>query len=378
MMTVMKNRLILLLLPSILIIALLSCNTLQKKRTHAWNKQATKVTNQNMEITPLKQKNIIITKHFLDKERYSLFFSLSAKGPIIPGLQQQAVPQGLFYHSERDWFLISNYMNNEKPSNITIINATTTKHTKTLWLQTAKSSPFTGHVGGISVSKNYVWVASGGGVYAVSLSKIDKTENNSFVILDSYYETEAKASFASYNEDILWVGEFARYTKQGRVYQTKEYHHMTARDKTQHNGWIVGYKIVTKDNPNDEVKILSSKSTPDYILSIPDKVQGIAFVNNLIILSISYGRKNDSFLYFYKNPMMDKPHKMINLKNKQVPLWFLDNTNKIIELISPPMTEGITNYRGKVAVLFESGSDKYRPTSSFPIDSIYIVDIDKL
>ena len=51
-----------------------------------------------------------------------------------------------------------------------------------------------------------------------------------------------------------------------------------------------------------------------------------------------------------------------------------DNTN--LEITAPPMSEGITEYQGAIAVLYESGSDKYRNTAKNPQDRIEILKIE--
>ncbi len=347
---------------------LTTCNT-GKNANPTKRKHIKKV----MSMPTLNQQEIENQENFIKnfKEYYNQFFNRAKKGPIIPGIFQQAVPQGLFYLAEKDWFLISNYMNNGYPSNITIINASSGKHIKTLWLKDSTGNPFYGHVGGIAANKTRVWIASGNGVYEIPINKIESSPNNSYINFDRYYQTETRASFASYSDDVLWIGEFARYTKTGRNYRTKEYHHLKSKDGSTHYGWVTGYKTDPKKGN------IIHPDTPDFILSIPEKVQGITFIKNKIVLSTSYGRRNDSYIYIYSNPMMNKkPDMQIKLNNRgKIPLWFLDNTNKISQILSPPMTEGITLYHSFIAVLFESGSDKYRPTSSFPLDSIYLINI---
>ncbi len=361
-----KNNLLLsglVILFVVTFIILATCTT--GKPTTPISKQHTQ---KGLSMPSLNQQEIKNRKNF-PRQHYPSFFNSAERGPLVPGIFQQAVPQGLFYLEEKNWFIISNYMNNGYPSNVTIIDAHLGKHIKTLWLRERDGTPFYGHVGGVAANKLKLWIASGSGVYEIPIEKIESTPNNSFIEFDRYYQTETRASFASYSNGVLWVGEFARYTKTGRNYKTKGYHHLKSRDGSIHYGWAVGYKT------DPQTGNLIDPQTPDFILSIPDKVQGIAFIKNQIVLSVSYGRRNDSYLYIYSNPMNKKPDTLVKLGNNSVPLWFVDNTNKVLEILSPPMTEGITPYHGRIAVLFESGSDKYRPTSSFPLDSIYFVNV---
>lgn len=103
----------------------------------------------------------------------------------------------------------------------------------------------------------------------------------------------------------------------------------------------------------------------EYILSIPDIVQDIEFTENYIVLSRSYGRKNDSKLEFYPNVLNKKPHGKIN----NIPFWFLDNPVKTINIL--PMSEGITKIGNSLYILFESAALKYINSGKHPTKYIW-------
>ena len=96
------------------------------------------------------------------------------------------------------------------------------------------------------------------------------------------------------------------------------------------------------------------------ILAAPDRIQGITLTGtDKVVLSQSYGRNNKSTLFFYDNPIGEKPHSTTNLNGKQVPVFFLDGKLPCETVQAPPMTEGLAYADGVLYILFESGADKY-------------------
>ncbi|MCK5758833.1 MAG: hypothetical protein KAH14_07045, partial [Clostridiales bacterium] len=75
----------------------------------------------DFQIPELLQQEIP-AENTIDLEEYSLYNSILENGPIIPGLFQGTVPQGMAYNEEADLMLISNYMYDTRPSCITAIS----------------------------------------------------------------------------------------------------------------------------------------------------------------------------------------------------------------------------------------------------------------
>jgi hypothetical protein len=91
---------------------------------------------------------------------YSDFYKVSTEAAAIPGLENGLVPQGFSYIPDKDWYVISNYFEDGSPSVLTVVEAATGKYVKTLALSNTDGTPFTGHVGGVAVSRQNVWIAS--------------------------------------------------------------------------------------------------------------------------------------------------------------------------------------------------------------------------
>ncbi len=325
---------------------------------------------QNFQVPKLVQQEIVVGNSN-DYEEYDLYNRIREEGPVIPGIFQATVPQGMAYYPDEDLMLISNYMFDGRPSCITAISMTDGLLKKTLWLLNPDNSPHMGHVGGLAVSKKYLWIASGKGVYYVSLESFENQSDNTNLKMTAFVQTAAKGSFATFSDGILWIGEF---TSRDGSYSVPDFHHFKNHEGNVNHAWMAGFILDSESDMINQENIIAGVFYPDYILSIPHEVQGAAFLNNKIILSQSYGRNNNSRISVYSDPLEEVSHNVFVTDNgRSIPVWILDEQNFELEIIAPPMTEGIVDYRGSAAVLFESGSDKYRTTAKNPQGRIHIL-----
>ncbi len=339
-------------------------------------------TSQNIKIADNKEafermdidQQSVVATNFKNSFLYEQFDKWRIEGPIIPGLQQTVVPQGMAYWEEKNLMVISNYMSDDTAGTLTVINMGDETFYKVLYLFNADKTPHIGHLGGVAISSRYLWIASGSGIYFIDLKTILDTTTKSKIYLPELIETETKGSFSTFSNNILWIGEF---TRENGSYSVPESHHIVTRDSSSHRGWLGGYKLDALTDMINMENTINGKIIPDYIFSIPDEIQGAVFIHDKILLSASYGRKNYSRLLLFHNPMEEKYHKDFNTVFKtDIPFWFLDNINKIGEINVPPMSEAATVYQNTIAVLFESASSKYRDTASFPLDRIQFLTLD--
>lgn len=280
-------------------------------------------------------------------------------GPVIPGLQQGGVPQGIAYSKRYHLIFISFYFDTHMPSAISVIDRSNNKAIGTFSLKESADAFHYGHAGGLAIHDPFISVSSERKIYKYRLADLVKGASSKPLVPVSTAETETNASFAGYYKNTLFVGEFAH----GSRYPTKISHHMKNRDDLKHYAWVCGYDI---DQENDR---------PKLILSIRQNVQGIYLTDDYIFLSISYGRRNRSVIAVYNNPLRTQPHTKVTFgKGEKVPLWYLDGKNLIKEIDFPPMSEGITLINGKLAVLSESGAQKYQNGGKGPLDYLILID----
>lgn len=288
-------------------------------------------------------------------------------GPTVPGLEEGAIPQGLVYWKKRNWFLISHYFENQsKASVLTAVNAATGKLERCLTLVEDDGNLHTGHVGGVAVSDKYVWIGSGK-LYRAPMAAVEEAKPLDFLKMQPPIETECWASFVGYHNKKVWVGEFV--SRENDIDGRPE-HKLKDRKGVEKYAWIAGYTLNADENMDGTAG--NKQPLPTAIISIRQKVQGMAFIGNSIVLSMSYGRKNSSTLASYRNPLSESQHRTVHVGGRKVPLWFADGENSEWEKNYPPMSEGICAYDKRFAVVFESGAQKYQKGGLGPIDTILL------
>lgn len=310
--------------------------------------------------------------------QYPKLWGISEPGPAIPGLADGMIPQGLAHWHEKNRLIISNYVESGGASTLMVVDAKTQALVKRVNLYEEDGAAYTGHAGGVAVSAQHVWIASDGYAYRIPLKELAGASDNGKLKLTDRFPTPTRASYATYAEGILWVGEFYSLPD----YPTDKSHRLTNNEKTTYNAWAVGYVLDPKTDRLPEGRVpASGDAVPDYILSTADKIQGMAVTGDSIILSQSFGRTKDSLLLKYEKPdLKGEPHQRVKLGGKDVPVWFLDRKNiakNAGSLTVPPMSEGIiTDGQNRLYVLFESGASKYRPTALSPMDRLRVIRLD--
>lgn len=134
-------------------------------------------------------------------------------------------------------------------------------------------------------------------------------------------------SYLTCHNDILYVGSF----------------------NLRKNGLVKKYNI--------------DKTNINYIgeFIVPNKVQGLTFYKNEMIISRSYGRRENSELLIFNYDENKNEYLKANKKYK-----------------FQPMLEQITEMNNDLYLLFESSSNKYKSTCKYVVNELTIIDIDKI
>jgi len=308
----------------------------------------------------------------IDMPEIEEFMAMSKEGPIVPALLQDAIPQGITYLEEKDWLVISYYRENKEPSLLGVVEAKTGDFVKAVYLYETESTPYIGHAGGVTASKSHLWIASGGNANWIETKELIDAENDSAIVFGGAIRTDTRASFTTYSDGVLWIGEYAL----GSDYPTEQSHYMKNRENKEHKAWAAGYKLDEDSDLLPESKGVNAagQAAPDYVLSLPDTVQGMHIASGLAWISQSYGSSKPSTLSGYQVSLAEEPHATAVFGDQTVPVWFLDNQNKAESYTIPPMSEGIVEYGDKMYILFESGATKFRRASSYALDRILVWD----
>lgn len=234
----------------------------------------------------------------------------------------------------------------------------------------ADGSAFTAHMGGIAVGTYNLYYTDGNhGIGYIPLTELTAGTNPISISVGESVSIAginngAETSYLSMSNGLLWTGNF--YNKDYSKVPGK-YHSM-----------MYGYEISGTNSASEFASLKAIAADPTYVVAAPDSVdqiQGVAYRNGQIILSRSYGRKNDSALTIYsctldKNSTVDNPTVL---------------SDQIKEVKSLPMSEGITLAGTNMLYnLFESGAAYYREgkggkaKGSNPTDQVWKVDVRKL
>ena len=253
---------------------------------------------------------------------YSDYYQMKDNYCINPGLNHGAVPQGIAVDEERDIVLTSAYMKDNTASRIYVTNSKNKVHITEL---TQNGKAFKGHVGGISLSKDDVFIADGSKIYKL---KLDDVMNEDYVEIGDGITVNNQAQFTFADDNYLYVGEF-NYAD----------HYVCENE-------IGDYKAICTKYSLDDL------TTPVAIYSIRDKVQGFCVTDKGdIVLSTSWSVAN-SYFYVYRSENIKQEGEY-----KGTPLYILDNEDLTIK--APAMSEDLSFSNGKVYTMFESACDKY-------------------
>lgn len=294
---------------------------------------------------------VLIGAHFITPIRYFDFFIDSAAEYKTPGMMDGAVLQGYAYDETTNTFLHTGYMKDKSASRIYVVDGDNTKDVKSVSLVYPDGKAFTGHVGGIAVYKDFVWVAKSDeqyGLWVLSLSEILAAEDGAEITLTKDTTVDCPPSFTYCDGTYVWVGEF----NDDGAYVSDEAHNFEVAGGALNRAIVCGYLI----DENSETGLASE--TPDKVMSIPNKVQGMTFVNGNWVFSTSYGFST-SHLCYYDDVTDETPDSSIEIDGVAIPVWFCDSESLVHDAEFQPMAEGIVTKDGKVWVSLESASLKY-------------------
>lgn len=268
----------------------------------------------------------------------------------IPETENGYVPQGFCYCEAQELYIIS-YYHSESSSVLVLIDAESNEHIKTISLYDEKDNAFNGHVGGIDDDGEYLYITCDKSVSRVLIDELLNSADS--VSLTEYFYTDVKCSYLNCDSEYIYVGEF--YTGGGS-YNTDKTHHIMYKPFDTSFARVNAYKLSDLNFSNDSDDV----TVPEFSLAVPNRVQGITRLDNgNIALSVSYGRKNYSYLYIYENVLINETEYLYVIDNREISVYFLSDEYKHDELILPPMLEGIDLKDDKVLGIFESGAQKY-------------------
>lgn len=326
--------------------------------------------------------SLVYTAEFLvscqqTDDAYDDFYYNSDFHCAIPGLKQKFIPQGVAYDEFTSSTFLTGYFDGGENSVIFVMDKNG-NFVKEIILS-FENKAYTGHSGGIAVSEKHVYVSNGKKLYHLSKQQILDGAAHQELSFDGFVKVDVNASYVSYSDGHLYVGEF-EYAKND--YNTDPSHRVTLASGKTNTALTLELEL----NENTVYGFENAVSSGDTVaytraFSHTERIQGFDFSkdSDLVVLSQSYGRKNDSRLYFHKPSKSDEAK--ITVGGAEIPLVVLSEDTLEKTVVCPPMTEDIDISGGKVYVCFESAAYKYyEGANAFnkaknPIDSIFVYTI---
>ncbi len=319
----------------------------------------------------ITQTTVVTESDIKEIEDFKAFFKEFKADFTIPGLFEGIIPQGFCYIGKLDLYAVSGYYEDEAfPSMIMLIDAQTNKFTKAFPLQNVDGNDYFGHAGGLASSEDYVYITSEDTCYIFEINRLNELKNGEALKFESNFKLNTKGSFACYNDGVLWTGDFIESSDSARESARKV---TTLGSGETFYAYCEGY--VLKDGLPDVKKINSQTNgyIPDYMIAIPEQVQGMAFTNSgKLLFSTSYGRKNNSKIYVYEDVLLTERVGIYTIDGKEINLLACSNDLLKETIIAPPMAEGIVQAENGQYIIFESGAEKYRNhRGKYPTDTAF-------
>ncbi len=312
-----------------------------------------------------------ITDNFWNIAAFQEFLDGSEKFAVIPGLKEGIVPQGVARNPKTGYVYISAYFTTSGTPSVILVLDETGTFVAEYHMYQENGKPFTGHMGGICATEEYLYFSGPtvNGYYSVGeLAFADlPTKGSHDITFANTVTLPIYASYLFYDDGMLWAGNFYLEGSYdlGKFFNTKT----STSDGTSYGGYAAMF-FVDEETKRLTIPEGENYAIPTVTLAAPDKVQGFAYRDGKVALSISYGRNNNSTLDFFSIDI-SKGTKTFTADGKTYPMIILDNTNRIKKVTAMGMTEGLTlAENGDLLILFESGAEKYSNAKN-PTDNMW-------
>ncbi len=292
------------------------------------------------------------TDRFFERWGYSNDFDEYKSLYEIPETSNGYIPQGYCYYAEKNVYLIS-YYHSEKSSIITVVDGANGEKTKTIFLIDDNDEGISSHVGGIDTDGSFLYITIGDTVGRVSMDKIINANIIDKLTISEYVKLDVNCSYLNCVDNYLYVGEF--YSADGD-YKTDKSHHIQMSPLEVSFARMNAYNLTEIEFCENPTEF----SIPQMSFAMPTRVQGVTRLGNgEFVLSISYGRKNYSYLNTYSDVTLNEADFHYDFNGEKIPVYFINDDDLIYSKTLPPLLEGIDANNNIVTGIFESGAQKY-------------------
>lgn len=275
--------------------------------------------------------------------KYRDYFRNADPVLVIPGLNDNYVPQGFDWDEETDTYLMCGYMSDDTASRVYVRTPEGSGYaTYFCELYYPDYTPYRKHAGGICRNGDYVYIAGDGGV---DVFLLDSILDGGAALLLGTIPTGHDMAFCSFRDDYLFAGNFY-YPEH---YETPDHHRIITPAGDRNTSLITVFRA-------DENARFGIDPEAVAAISAPDKVQGMCFAEDQIVLSISWSLTDSNLLYYSADA---ERVGTVQLLSGEVPLYYLDSGCLTHTVVLPPMSEELVYRDGKVEIMCESACNKY-------------------
>lgn len=294
---------------------------------------------------------------------YADFYKEAQMEFTIPGLNDGFVVQDLCYIEDEDCWVFSGYHTGGEISPLYVRRSDGS--VVKLQPRFPDGAYYDGHGGGINTGNGKVYITCENGYLVFDAHQIATAQEGDEPQAEYEQVLDYTPAFLTVENGYMFVGEFF----YGGVYETAGWEHVTTPDGTQNPAVAYIYRM-------DEVSATGVDATqPLAVLSIPEKVQGIAITpGGNLVLSTSYGLA-PSYFHIYDGQKITADGTFV-APNFEAPLYCLDGRNFMRDIVAPPMSEGIILHDGRIYATDEAASNKYIFGKLYGFDQVYSLDIE--
>lgn len=275
---------------------------------------------------------------------------------LLPDLKEGFTPQGIA--SKDDKFLICGYMKSG-PSRIYVVDGENYEY----FTLRVDGEAYAGHCGGITTYNNFGYVVGDKQIVVFDIDAAIALDNAMSLDAIAILDCPNGADFVNAQNGVLLIGEFYHKDK----YPTKQSHHINSADG-------INPALTYAYNLDDSLSVGFDIDAPIYAISTTEKIQGACFDDSgRIILSQSWALA-DSHLYVYK-PLSELSSTSMTIDDQVVEVYVLDSSNLIKDIVAPCMSEEVTLYGGRIFIMFENASSKYRIVTRTRYKNCYSISI---
>lgn len=273
---------------------------------------------------------------------FSNFYSHATAEMAIPGTNSGFVVQDEVEASDGTWFF-SGYSSDGGASPLYRV---TDGEADELFVERPDGSVYDGHGGGVTCDDDYLYLTEENGYLTVPLADVLGAADGSTVKATSMQNLGIDPAFLTIIDGQLYAGVFFK----AGPYDTPDEMHLTAPDGTENNAVM----YVLDKEPTDGS---SYGVQPSLVYSIPGLVQGVAVVDDVMVLSLSWGLSPSELPGYDMEKMTTDGTYEVN--GQDVPLVFLDSRSLVGQVTAPPMSEGLVTKDDEIWFTNEAASNKY-------------------